>query len=193
MNLWTGMLDLLFPPKCPFCRMVLDEPRAPVCPDCQEKLPWLIGERGKRRVNFTKGCVSPLRYRDSVREAIQHYKFTPNPAYGEPFGMLMTQCVQDHPEIGSDLITWAPLSRKRRWKRGFDQAELLARTIGRELGIPVLPTLNKIRDTPPQSGLEEDAARRANAMGAYELRQGETISGKRILLVDDVVTSGSTL
>ena len=95
MNLWESFLDLLFPPKCPFCQKILDDPRAPVCPECQGKLPWLLGEDALRAVEGTAGCLSPLAYRDGVPEAVRRYKFPGNPSYGKPFGLLMAQCAQD--------------------------------------------------------------------------------------------------
>ena len=66
MNVREKVLDLLFPPKCPFCRKILDDPRAPVCPDCRPRLPWLEGKAGERSIDFTDGCFSPLAYRDAV-------------------------------------------------------------------------------------------------------------------------------
>ena len=113
-------------------------------------------------------------------------------AYGRPFGLLMAQCARDQ-GLEAELVTWAPLSRKRRRKRGFDQGELLARTVGECLALPVLPLLEKSRHTVPQSSLPDGAARRANALGAYSLLPGGRIEGRRVLLVDDVVTSGATL
>ena len=193
MKLWTWALDLLFPPKCPFCERVLERPRDPLCPDCQTDLPWLDEKDSFRKVDFTAGCWSVLEYRDAVREAVHRYKFTPIRARGEPLGQLMAQCVQDRPEIRADVITWVPLSAKRRRKRGFDQAQELALRMGRELELPVECLLRKTRDTKQQSSLREHQARRANVLGVYASCPGAAISGKRILLVDDVVTSGSTL
>ena len=65
------LLDLLFPPKCPFCRRVLEEPGAFACPACASELPWLEGEAGERIVEFADGCFSPLAYRDAVPEAVR--------------------------------------------------------------------------------------------------------------------------
>ena len=192
MRVGEALLDLLFPPKCPFCQRLLHDPRAPLCPNCQASLPWLTGRAGERRVDFTQGCWSPLAYQAQVREAVQRYKFAPAPAYGRPFGLLMAQCARDQ-GVEAELVTWAPLSKKRRRKRGFDQGELLARTVGECLALPVLPLLEKSRHTVPQSSLPDGAARRANALGAYSLRPGRRIEGGRVLLVDDVVTSGATL
>ena len=192
MRVGEALLDLLFPPKCPFCQRLLHDPRAPLCPNCQASLPWLTGRAGERRVDFTQGCWSPLAYQAQVREAVQRYKFAPAPAYGRPFGLLMAQCARDQ-GVEAELVTWAPLSNKRRRKRGFDQGELLARTVGECLALPVLPLLEKSRHTVPQSSLPDGAARRANALGAYSLLPGRRIEGGRVLLVDDVVTSGATL
>ena len=192
MRVGEALLDLLFPPKCPFCQRLLHDPRAPLCPNCQASLPWLTGRAGERRVDFTQGCWSPLAYQAQVREAVQRYKFAPAPAYGRPFGLLMAQCARDQ-GVEAELVTWAPLSKKRRRKRGFDQGELLARTVGECLALSVLPLLEKSRHTVPQSSLPDGAARRANALGAYSLLPGRRIEGGRVLLVDDVVTSGATL
>ena len=169
MNLWERALDLLFPPKCPYCQRILDDPRASVCPDCRPKLPWLEGKAGERRIDFADGCFSSLAYQDAVPQAVQRYKFSRVRALR------------------------APLARKRLRERGFNQAELLAREVGRLLSIPAGPALEKTRDTRPQSELEEGSARRANARGAYALLPGTGLAGKRVVLVDDVVTSGATL
>ena len=193
MNLWAGAMELLFPAKCPFCQRILEEPQAPLCPDCQPKLPWLTGRAGERKVDFTAGCCSPLAYREQVPEAVRRYKFVGVRAYGKPFAQLMAQCVRDHDLGPVDALTWAPLSQKRLRERGYDQARLLAEYVGKELSIPVCPTLVKTRHTAPQSELEGESARRANALNAYGLLPGAEVRGKRLLLVDDVVTSGATL
>ena len=191
MSVREKVLDLVFPPKCPFCQRVLEDPRASVCPVCVPELPWLEGEG--RSVDFADSCFSPLAYRDAVPEAVRRYKFSRVRALGGPFAALMARCLDDCLDRRPDLICWAPLSAKRRRERGFDQAELLAREVGRRLSVPVRPVLWKLRDTVPQSGLEYMSARRDNARGAYALLPGADLTGKRVALVDDVVTSGSTL
>ena len=192
MKLREAVLDLLFPPKCPFCQRILEEPRAPVCPECQGKLPWLRGGASLRAVEGMEGCLSPLAYRGEVPQAVHRYKFPGNPSYGGSFGCLAARCVRDQLSAPADLVTWVPLSRRRKRKRGFDQAERMARAMARELGLPVRKLLEKGEDNGPQSHLEDDAARRANVQGVYRLT-GEDLSGRCILLVDDVVTTGSTL
>ena len=193
MNPILWVLDLLFPPKCPFCRSVLDDPRAPVCPACQPTLPWLEKKESFRKVDHTDGCRSVLTYRDRVKACIRRYKFTPVQAYAVPLGLLMAQCVADHPDIQPDFVTWVPLSRKSRRQRGFDQSRLLARSVARQLSLPLRPTLLKVRHTPRQSLQQTPAQRRANVLGAFAVRPGADLRGCRVLLVDDVITSGATL
>ena len=164
-----------------------------MCPECRPGLPWLEGAAGERQVDFADGCFSPLAYRGTVPQAVHRYKFSRVRALGKPFAALMAQCLSDRLPEGADLLCWAPLSKKRLRERGFDQAELLAREVGRLLSVPAVPTLEKTRNTAPQSELEEASARRANAQGAYSLLPGAGLTGRRVVLVDDVVTSGATL
>lgn len=193
MSLLTPVLNLLYPPKCPFCRRVLDDPHAPLCSSCQPTLPWLEHKDAFRIVDHADGCWSALEYRDAVRDCVHRFKFHPVPAYARPLGLLMAQCARDHGEIEPDLITWVPLSRKSLRKRGFDQARRLADTVGRQLSLPVHATLQKVRHTQRQSRLDTPARRRANVLGAYALHPDADVRGRRVLLVDDVVTSGATL
>ena len=186
-------LDLLFPPKCPYCQGVLEGSYVPACSQCQPVLPWLVGAQGERKVDFTAGCLSPLAYRGKVVESIHRFKFSGRASYARAYGILVAQCVRDHWQEPLDAVTWVPLSRPRRRQRGYDQAKLLAQWTARELELPLLGMLDKVRDIPPQSGIQDDAQRRANVLGAYQLRPKARPEGLRLLLVDDVVTSGATL
>ena len=193
MSLWSGVLDLLFPPKCPFCRKLLEADHQGLCPKCQRTLPWLIGPRGERKLKGAEVCCSPLAYDGLVVNAIRRYKFSGLRCYHAVFGRLMAQCAVDHRLTQADGVTWAPLSRKRLRERGYDQARLLARDVGRELSLPVLSTLRKVRNVPPQSERESEDERRKNVAGAYAMDSKADVRGKKLLLVDDVVTSGATL
>ncbi len=184
------VLDLLFPPKCPFCGRLLEKGEL-LCPDCQRGLPWLEGRAGETEVELTAGCVSALRYEDKVRSAIHGYKFDGRSARSVAFGAMTAQAVGDH-GITADLVSWPSLSKKRLRQRGYDQAELLAREVGRRLGLSVLRTVDK-RERPAQSGIQGEAARRANLLGAYVPVEPGNFEGRIVLLVDDVVTSGATL
>ena len=187
------LLDLIFPPKCVFCKKLLHKGEDGICARCQEHLPWCVGPEAEQTMEFISLCASPLWYQDEVRESFHRYKFKGSRGYAKVYGRLMAQCVQDHLAGKYDLITWVPLSEQRRKARGYDQAMLLAEAAALELGDVAAETLTKVRDTSAQSGLgKDDSARRANVLGAYRPADPELIAGRRILLIDDVVTTGST-
>jgi ComF family protein len=124
---------------------------------------------------------------------VHRYKFQGGQTHARLFGTLMAQCLSDRWEGELDLVTWVPLSSRRLRQRGYDQAQLLARQVGEALSLPVEPTLEKRRETGKQSQLESDEARRDNVRDAYGLLSGADLTGKRVVLVDDVATTGATL
>ena len=187
------VLDLLFPPKCVFCGKVLDSGKSGFCQRCQRELPWLTDGEAELTGEFFSLCTAPLRYQDKVRDSIHRYKFKGRRGYHKVYGKLVAQCVHDHLDGRYDLITWVPLSDRRKRERGYDQAFLLASAAALELGDVAVETLRKERNTDPQSGITEDAQRRANVLGAYTPVDPELVAGKRVLLIDDVLTTGSTL
>ena len=187
------ILDILFPPRCVFCQRILNSGKSGICSECQSQLPWITGREAEQKLEFISLCVSPLWYQDNVRESIHRYKFYDRSGYAQTFGTLTAQCVTDHLSGEYDLISWVPLSAKRLKKRGYDQAMLLAKETAMNLNQIAVETLHKIRNTDAQSGIKDDSARRANVLGAYEVIDPEFVVGKRILLVDDVVTTGATL
>lgn len=187
------LLDLLFPPKCVFCGKVLDSGEDGLCARCQRDLPWLADGEAELTGEFFSLCAAPLRYQDKVRDSIRRYKFNGRRGYHKLYGKLVAQCVHDHLAGRYDLITWVPLSSQRKKERGYDQAFLLASAAALELGEVAVETLRKERHTAAQSVLTEAAQRRANVLGAYTPVDPELVAGKRVLLIDDVVTTGSTL
>lgn len=193
MGLGSFVLDLIFPPRCVFCSKVLTYTRNHICDNCQKELPWIVGQAAEQKFEFVSLCASPLWYQGEVRESIHRYKFSNRSMYAKPYGRLVAQCVADHLSGKYDLITWVPLSGKSLKKRGYDQAMLLAMAASLELNDVAVETLRKKRNTDAQSSLKEEADRRANVLGAYEIVDPVLVEGKRILLIDDVVTTGSTL
>lgn len=191
MKLFDSIKDWLFPPRCPFCGAIRS--RISICDDCQTRLPWLEGRQSETVVEFADGCYSPLLYDERVKRAVAKYKFDRVTDYHKIFSLLMHQCAGDHIAPPCDLVSWVPLHPKRLAERGFHQTKLLGKELGRLEQLPTQETLRKIRSTDAQSSIDSDAARRANVLGAYELCQSAEVAGKRLLLVDDVVTTGATL
>ncbi len=190
---FSYLLDLLFPPRCPFCQHLLKKRERLLCGGCQKELPWIVGADAEQTGEFFALCVSTLWYQGEVRKSFLRYKFSGRQGYATAYGTLMAQCIRDHLDGRYDLITWVPLSRKSLKKRGYDQAMLLAMAVALELDNVAVETLCKARETETQSRLAEQSARRANVLGVYEVIDRELITNRRILLVDDVVTTGSTL
>lgn len=189
MKLWQQFLDLLFPPKCPFCQKIVDT--AEVCAACEATLPWTrasdIFQDGSVR------CVAPLWYDDTVREGFLRFKFQGAAGMATPFGKLIAQCAAEHFAGDFDIVTWVPVSKQRLRKRGYDQAELLAQAACRIWRAKPVRLLEKSVHTPAQSGIQDESARRANVLGVYQTVKGASIAGRRILLIDDICTTGATL
>lgn len=191
MNLKEAFLDLLFPPKCPFCGKVTDGHT--VCPACQKTLPWTEEKETVRKLSSNLSCAAPLWYEDTVREGVLRYKFQGVVAAADVLGELVARCAAEQYFGEFDTVTWVPVGPKRLRKRGYDQTRLLAEAACRLWDTVPEQLLRKPLDNPPQSELKDPAARRANVLGVYELVPGSSVEGKNILLVDDVVTTGATL
>ena len=191
MRLFRALPDLLYPPRCPFCGRVLERGEDRMCALCRQDLPWTDGP-GPAPEGCDL-CLSPLHYRGGVRDAVHRYKFKGGASRAELFGELMSQCLRDRWDGPVDLVTWVPLHPKRKKRRGYDQAELLARRTADLHNIPAAAALEKVRLTSVQSQQNTEADRRANVEEAYRALPGLDLTGKRVVLVDDVVTTGATL
>ena len=188
MSLKEKLLDLFFPPRCAFCDAVGVHG---VCGSCRGSLPYA-------KVQLCEGagfgeCASPLLYEDAVRESLLRFKFHGAQSAAEGYGQLLAQCAAE--ELGGrfDTVTWVPVSRERERERGYDQAYLLARETAKIWGVEPVRLLRKTRNNAAQSGLASAAERRGNVLGVYETEDPDKLRGARILLIDDILTTGSTL
>lgn len=189
MNLKATLLDLFFPPKCPFCGKVTKGHT--VCLVCRKTLPWTEGREIVRKLSANVVCAAPLWYEDAVRAGLLRYKFEGGVAAADALGELAARCAAEEFSGEFDTVTWVPVGPKRLKKRGYDQTRLLAEAACRLWETQAVQLLRKSVDNPPQSGLKDAAARRANVLGVYEALPG--VEGRHILLVDDIITSGATL
>ncbi len=183
-----NLLGVFFPRKCPFCGKLTG--KTLLCETCGAALPRC--EEVHQGADFGR-CTAPLYYEGQVRDAILAFKFKAKLGGLDAFGRLMAQTAAERYSGEFDAITWVPVSKKRLKKRGFDQARYLTASMCVDWHVAPLETLRKMTDNPPQSGLEDAAARRANVLGVYEAVSPEQFAGKRLLLVDDICTTGSTL
>lgn len=186
----TWIKELLFPPKCVLCGAILEKDELDLCRECRVNAPEY--PIGRLKPQFLDSFAAIWYYEDTVRRSLLRYKFYGARHYAQCYGRILAmKLLQEYPE-GFDVLTWVPISRLRKLRRGYDQVELLARAVGAELGMEPRPLLKKVRHNPPQSGIVGQAQRRANVLGIYRAEQEEEIIGKRILLLDDILTTGAT-
>ena len=185
------VLDLFYPPRCAFCRRLLPDSEDGVCKRCLNTLPRTPAG-STRDVKNTEFCVAPLLYEGTVRDSLLRYKFGGVTAYGHVYADFLAKCIDEN-GISCDIITWVPLSRKRLRRRGYDQARILAEETAKKLGLPCEKLLEKRVDNRPQSTVGDAEKRRANAKGVYVCPDPDKLKGRRVLLIDDIVTTGSTI
>lgn len=211
----TGIADLVFPPRCAACDALLERHgplpfcpscsegirfiRSPLCPHCGVPFPATEGED-----HLCGDCLtterpyavarSVGRYEETLLTAIHRFKYRSRYGLGKTLGSLMADFAAEIWDMKAfDLIVPVPLHKKRLKQRGFNQAVLLARSLSKRFAIPLdFTSLKRDLFTPPQVGLGREE-RSANVRGAFSVSHPERIAGRRILLVDDVYTTGSTL
>jgi len=184
---WRGIriLEAPFCPRCgrPFWGSPLAHPPSHRCQACRTRAPQYL---------LARSAVLYARD-DPLREILLLFKHGRRIALGAHLGRLMATRVADlFDGRAIDAVVPVPLHRGRERERGFNQADILARVVGKRLHRPVLRrTVERVRPTPPQAGKARDRAR--NVRGAFAVRDPVRIDGRSLLLVDDVLTTGATV
>lgn len=208
-----AVLDFLFPPLCHICRsFIADAGQLHICPACREQLPQVVPPRCTRcGVPFAGGgsdhlcgrCLtdpphfdaacSQLLYEGAARDLLHRFKYQHKTHLRRPLALLALEGLTEFiTGQKPDLIVPVPLHRSRLRSRGFNQAVLLGSVFSVRLALPMLVDgLVRIRWTEPQIELSADQ-RRSNVRDAFRCKRPEAVAGKRILLLDDVMTTGST-
>jgi ComF family protein len=132
-------------------------------------------------------CFGP--YEGTLRTLIHLFKYGRVEPLAKPLGEMLAGAVPSGQTF--DVVVPMPLHWRRRWQRGFNQSELLARIVARRYRIPLTRAVRRIRATRPQAGLTS-AKRRQNVSGVFGVRRAQAVAGLRVLLVDDVMTTGAT-
>ncbi len=186
-KLGNGTLDMLFPPKCLTCGALAET----YCAACRAEI-RPVEEAGVLPLGIT--AVRSVGYHEeSLRRAVLRLKFGQQVALVEPLARLLSE------ELRALLSEWqpnalvpVPIHWRRLLERGFNQSEFLAHATGRHADLPVWKALRRTRATPHQVGLSA-AEREENLRGAFELTPRHKVHGARLVLVDDVRTTGTTL
>ncbi len=201
---WRGqLLDLLFPARCvhchrigeslcPSCRSQIQLVTPPYCHRCGASLPQAQAPCIRCRVHpFQLDQNRAVAYHEGVlREAIHSFKYRRRAELAVPLAGLLQQHMQEWaPPV--DVVTAVPLHPARQRQRGYNQAELLARALAVGISLPYVQGVHRLRATADQVGLDA-RTRRENVRGAFGA-EGDVFRGRRVLLVDDVCTTGATL
>ena len=174
----AGELPRLMPPFCPRC----GRPQAGgiVCPSC-----W-------QRPTDIDGIRSPFRFDDVIRKAIHELKYRNLKAISPRLAELLADYLKESP-LPREALVGVPLHPRRLRERGYNQSSLLARELGKRIGLPVIEDcLIRVRQAQPQVKAVDVEERRRNVADAFVCRD-ERLKGKHIILIDDVCTSGATL
>ena len=182
-NWVENLLDLIFPPRCEVCKKSSKEI---LCGEC-------FGQ-----IKFMKphlGIYSAAVYEGAVKAAIHRFKFMKRKKLANPLGIVLVKYLSQLPMLDMkemDMIVPVPLHAKRHRERGFNQVHLLAGVLSKYFGVPVLPALERQKNTKAQFDLPREE-RFKNINGSFRVTQPETVFQKRVLLLDDIYTTGATI
>lgn len=195
---WELLLNFFFPLQCVSCgRLLAADNKGRVCGDCWSRIIYLNRPIDVRL--SLEEIWSVAVYDGVLRELIHQFKYKEKKYLANPLGKLLVDFVEEYlEEEGFDYIIPIPLEKARQKKRGYNQAELLARVLGEAVNKPILTNLVKRRKkTKPQFGLNKEE-RFENLSGAFKISKSgkedvPTITGMTVLLLDDLATTGATL
>jgi len=212
---WQALINFVFPPKCLLCGQTLEDASDDrPCPYCLSKIKLLSHPRCPRcglgfvtpaeDDHLCSGCLTEERYFTAARaigsyeglmvEVISRFKYQGASRLAKPLSRLLSEYKDPQlPFSEFDLILPVPLHPQRLRRRGFNQSLLLARRVSRQHSIPLdFKTLQRIRHTQPQTELS-GSERQKNIRGAFKVQDPSLVEGKRLLLIDDVFTTGATV
>lgn len=196
-GVWTLNDDL-----SPLCRSCLSSFRRlprPLCHFCGAPTPGCVLE-GFAVCRMCRASPQPFDYvragglyEGSLRRALRRYKFDGFQRLAAPLaGFMLEALLESGLELDFDWVVAVPSHARRRRQRGFDHTGRLARALSADLAAPVFKKVRRKRDTAPQFGLNREQRRR-NLRGAFEVSGPERLRGSRILLIDDILTTGATV
>lgn len=213
-------LDFVFPAECSYCHEFLGDRRAAIfCEVCWDSIPLLpqpgCAQCGKpflapasirplsrfrcgacrKHVPSFDRAITPAHYEGVMKDAIHQFKFAQKTSLAKPLAQLMIRHLPAdiHPEQFQAVLP-VPLYKTRQRQRGYNQSALLAAQLARQYHIPLMRTnLIRIRSTHAQALLKGRKARQENVKNAFSVRIPEQVRGKRVIVVDDVMTTGATL
>ena len=181
----TALVELVYPPRCPSCsKLTVD---GDFCSRCARLLPAAGPHIRGAPLSFDSARAAWI-YESLARDVIHAYKFANQKSLAPALARYLVPLIEAD---AKQILTWVPLTRRKTWQRGYNQAKLLAINLSSQTGLPAVALLRRVRTTEDQNRLNGQA-RRTNVTGAFGPIDPANIAGAGIILVDDVYTTGST-
>lgn len=193
LNITMKIHKILFPDRCVLCGRLTNEDEHEICSMCRENNKQLIKVAPKfPAIMFIDEQITAAWYEDEVRLAVHRFKFNQKPGYARAFAReIFKQYILERCHY--DFLTYTPSNKMTVFKRGYNQAALLAKELSKYTGKPVIKTVKKVRRTKAMFKLKPEE-RRANVLNAYKLCcKPKVIKDKSVLIVDDIFTTGATV
>ncbi len=199
MNFIDRLINIIYPPKCIFCQKLLDHDAAlHICSACYSKLPLIENKVLRTSLdgdeNYCDGVVSVFEYTGMVKESLIRFKFYSKPGYYRTYARLLADKIGKVTDVKNyQMVLSVPLHKHKEFSRGYNQARLISKALSRILKMRECSyLLRRERYTEAQSLLDKQK-RNQNVKGAFAVVSPKKVKGKTILLVDDILTTGSTL
>lgn len=204
--LFDKLKILLFPKRCKICGEVVEFDKT-ICDDCKN-LPVInppfclkcgcnkkecVCKKRKKREKEYKAVIAPYYYQDSIKKGVLNFKMHDMPKLANSYGIEIAKVVKEYySAVDFDFVTFVPMRKSDVFNRGFNQAELLAEVVSKECNIPLVDVLYKARKTKKQKR-QHGNDRFVNMYNAFKIKENVDVTNSKILLIDDVKTTGATL
>ena len=200
--IYHALLDFIYPPYCSFCQSSLSDGKYLVCDACWDNLPFfpkrhdiLIElEENLNGESYLSGANAVWEFKKNIQFIIHQLKYEHHTCLANKIGYYMANLLREENCLDCvSLIIPVPLHKKRIRKRGYNQSELIGETISQIVHVPINTTsLQRVKNTISQTKLDRHQ-RTQNVADAFNVIKKEEIEGKKIVLIDDVITTGSTI
>lgn len=199
---FSSVLNFIFPQSCfvcgakspGVCRGCLKcfEPARHKCLRCGRRNPLGVYCDSCHKPSYPELILARYCFKGAIRELIHQFKYEDCTTLATPLALVLAQIIKNQLASKDYLITYVPISKAKQVKRGYNQAKLLAEVVSRESKLPIAGLVMRVDTPQSQVQVDDPVQRRQNIKGVFKVKKDVRIP-KKIILIDDVVTTGSTV